>query len=473
METGTVTPYAPFIVEVVGDVERPRAALPAVDAYGHLPGSRKPLAGFWYLLDGALRGDAHFVDLVRRHGKVFRYALGPIPCVAVADPDLAMRIARNEDGVWSSAIAWRAFFDGINPRSATLDMPGSFDFAHHRDARRLLAPAFSPAAVARYTELALPIFERVVGTWIGRGRVDAKVGIRRLFALVAGRIFLGVEDDRRAELFDEALAAYWRAPTAVVKDPRLSPTWRRGISAYAKLFDSLRPEVERRRALGGDDLFSRLCATAGEIEWMDDDTLVRLFLGVMTAAFDTTSLAVTSLAHLLATHPDVQERLRDEARTVAPGRPTAEDTRRMELADRAFKETLRLYPVAPYFPRRALVDVDLGGHRIPAGSMVVVLVAAMMKDGSIYTRPEAFDPDRFAPERAEDRRHRGAYLPFGGGAHACLGAQLSTIEAKAFWHVLLTRARFRLERPYEGVHRMTPLGCVSGDVALRFEPLSR
>jgi cytochrome P450 len=62
-------------------------------------------------------------------------------------------------------------------------------------------------------------------------------------------------------------------------------------------------------------------------------------------------------------------------------------------------------------------------------------------------------------------------MPFGGGAHVCVGNLLSLLEATVFFHQLLCRGRFRLKKPYEARHQMTPLGCVSGKVELIFEPL--
>jgi cytochrome P450 len=105
-------------------------------------------------------------------------------------------------------------------------------------------------------------------------------------------------------------------------------------------------------------------------------------------------------------------------------------------------------------------------HRLPAGAFVLAMIAPVMNHPRWWTSPETFDPERLSNERTEDKKHRGAFLPFGAGAHACIGAQLSTLEAKAFWHTLLARAVIRLTRPCRGVHQITPLGVVSGDVHL-------
>jgi cytochrome P450 len=189
----------------------------------------------------------------------------------------------------------------------------------------------------------------------------------------------------------------------------------------------------------------------------------------MAAAFDTTSATVTSMAYALATHPEWQDKLAAEARAL-PERIGTDELKKLELCDRAWRETLRRYPVAANLPRRPLRDVELAGHRIPAGAMVLVMTSPLHLDPEVWTNPTEFDPDRFSPERAEDKRRRGSYLPFGNGAHACIGAQLSTMEAKAFWFSFLRRARIRLARSYKARHQFRPVGTVSGDVDLIVEP---
>jgi cytochrome P450 len=177
------------------------------------------------------------------------------------------------------------------------------------------------------------------------------------------------------------------------------------------------------------------------------------------------------MAYLLARHPEWQDRLRAEAQRVGSERLQLEDTKRMEETDWVWKETLRLYPVASDVPRMALRDVEVGGHRIPAGALALALIGPAMHDPNYWTEPSKFDPERFSPARAEDKRAKGIYLPFGAGAHACIGAQLATAEVKAFWHTLLRRCRIRLASDRAVHHEYRPIGIVSGQVELILEPL--
>jgi cytochrome P450 len=456
---------ADFIIAQVGDVGRPRGPLPPTRELGHLPGAVGLRAGVSNLLGWLRSGNEHLLAQSLRYGSVYRHQVVNTPVVCVTDPELMAQLARNEDRAWSAALGWRPFFERVID-ATTIDMPGMLDFEPHKDIRRLLQPAFGGAALDSYTQIAVDMFAPAIARWQEQGTVSFKREVRRLFARVAGRIFMGVDDPAQAAMLDRAMADLWRAPTALIPSVRLSPSLRRGRRAFHELYAAFLPRVAAARRSAGTDLFSRMCRASSEVAWLDDAALVRLFIGVMVAAFDTTSMAVTSMAYLLAKHPDWQDRLRREARKEAADITRRDQVKRLVDHELVWKETLRLFPVAPDLPRRALRDVDLVGYRIPAGTLVLVMIGPALRDPRWWTDPSRFDPERFAPDRAEDKRHRGAYMPFGAGAHACIGAQLSALEAMTFWHTVVSRCQIRLARPYEARHIYGPLGVVSGPVDL-------
>lgn len=457
----------PGIARVVGDVCRPERGYDPVPSTKHIPGKEGFLAGVANLMGWMRHGHAHLQAQARRYGSVYRSQLGNHRFVFVSDPELAGRVLRNQDKVWSTALGWLVQFGGIV--DGPMDSPVTLDFGPHRDVRRLLQPAFRAGALEGYVADAAPIFEAAVQRWAADGRVAFKPAARELFAQVSTKVFMGVDDPGEATRLDKAMSDFWAGGLALSKNEWLSPTWRRARRAYRELFEHFRAQVDDRRKSEAPDLFSRLCRTNEAVDWLDDDALVRLFLAVMTAAFDTTSAAVTNMAYLLATHPDQQERLRVEAQAVATRRATYADVKQLEQHDLTWKETLRYFPVAPSVPRQALRDTTLGVHHIPAGTVVSVVLSAALRDPSCWTDPDRFDPERFSPERAEGKKSRGAFMPFGAGAHSCIGAQLSALEAKAFWHAFSSRARFRLAQPYQARHEFTPLGMVSGNVELIVE----
>ena len=116
------------------------------------------------------------------------------------------------------------------------------------------------------------------------------------------------------------------------------------------------------------------------------------------------------------------------------------------------KETLRRYPPLPVIPRVALRDFEWAGFRVPAGAMVVVSPIHTHHMAEWWPEPSRFDPERFTPARAEDEKHTHAWVPFGGGAHLCIGYRFAEVQVKSIMHQLLLRYRWSRARglPHAG-----------------------
>lgn len=459
----------PAILRAVGDVGRPERAYDNLPSLSHVPGEDGLLTGLMNLWGWMRHGQAHLQAQAKRLGPIYRMQLGPFKAVAVADPDLGGQILRNADGTWSAALGWLVQIGGIS--DGPMDAPTTLDFGPHRDVRRLLQPAFKADALASYVATANRHFASATERWLANGEVKFKPEARRMFAGVSAEVFLGINDPDEATKLDKAMTDFWRGALALIKNESLSPAWRAARRQYRGLIEHFGEQVETRRASGGVDLFTRLCQTNEKVAWLDDEGLVRVLVGVMAAAFDTTSAAVTSMAYLLATHPDWQERLRAEVNELGVDAVDYDHTKDLEQLDWVWKETLRFYPVAPSVGRIALRDVKVGGYDIPAGGFISVVLSIVFRDSAHWKDPDRFDPERFAPPRSEGVHNKGVFLPFGGGHHACIGSQLAGLEAKAFWYQFLRKARVRLAHPYEARHEYRPLGMVSGDVSLVVEPL--
>jgi cytochrome P450 len=105
-------------------------------------------------------------------------------------------------------------------------------------------------------------------------------------------------------------------------------------------------------------------------------------------------------------------------------------------------ESMRLYPPGWAFTRTPVADDELGGHVVPAGSVVVISSYANQRNPRFWRRPERFDPDRFAPgQSSPDPYH---YFPFGVGPHTCIGKHLALIEARIAMAMLVRRYRLKL-----------------------------
>jgi cytochrome P450 len=182
---------------------------------------------------------------------------------------------------------------------------------------------------------------------------------------------------------------------------------------------------------GGTDLLSRLLRARDGDALLSDDEVREQVLVFLLAGHETTSTALTFALHLLGRHPDVQDAVRAEVRdVVGEGRPTASATASLPLTTAVLRETMRLYPSAPFISRLAVADDEVLGHRIEAGTTVVLAPWTIHRHPDFWDDPMSFDPSRFAPDaEAAARRHRYAWMPFGGGPRACIGQHFSMVEA--------------------------------------------
>ena len=235
---------------------------------------------------------------------------------------------------------------------------------------------------------------------------------------------------------DELAAAF-----GLVRRPLPLTKMGRGIRSRRRLSARLASLVAERRERGGEDFFSRMCVAEDEDgrTWSDEE-IVDHFNFLLMAAHDTTSTAIAAMVWGLAEHPEWQDRVAAEVAGVEGPLDEAALTG-MTLTERVFKEALRLVPPVPFIPRRALRAFEWRGVQVPAGASVSVVPGLVMLSPEHWSEPHAFDPDRFSPNRAEDRSHRFAWAPFGGGAHKCIGLHFSTMQTKAFTHSLLRRYR--------------------------------
>ncbi|ALG08198.1 cytochrome P450 [Kibdelosporangium phytohabitans] len=100
---------------------------------------------------------------------------------------------------------------------------------------------------------------------------------------------------------------------------------------------------------------------------------------------------------------------------------------RLTYTNRVITETLRLYPPVWFSTRATSTDTELGGHPIPAGSMVIFSPYQVHHEPRVYHDPYRFDPDRWEPDHAK-ATPRTTWIPFGAGARKCIGANVGIAE---------------------------------------------
>jgi cytochrome P450 len=276
---------------------------------------------------------------------------------------------------------------------------------------------------------------------LGRTLLDADLG---RFSTVGGD-FAAVQDQAMFEL-----ATLGAVPT-MLPLPR-QVRFRRARARLQTVVD----ELVRERVGGagnGDDVLSRLIVSAAE----EPDRKVgrqRLrdeLVTVLLAGHETTASTLSWTLHLLDRHPEVAERLRDEARRVLGDRtPGYGDLAELRYTANVLSEVMRIYPPVWILPRKALDADVVGGYRVPPRADVLICPYTLHRHPAYWRRPECFDPDRFDPAGAAGRP-RYAYIPFGAGPRFCVGNHLGMMEATLVIAVLMRELRLSTVAGHEVV----------------------
>jgi cytochrome P450 len=371
-----------------------------------------------------------FPALRERYGDVFRLSFPGFPRgVAVARPDLIDAVYSDGE-TFPAGPANRMVFGFLDGERALVCLDGQ----EHRDVRRALGPLGSWSR--RHSELVDAAFEEEVARWpLGRA-VSVRPRVAPVVLDVVMRSSLGAGAREHPELAS-AIETVARRARPLLPAPALrrdlgplSP-YGRFLRARQRLVDLLQPLVDRPPA--GDHALA----------WLGEQRVhepVDHLLNLLMAGIETTSASTAWAFERLAAHPAAMRRARE-------GDP--------DYLDAVVRETLRLRPPFPHVWRMAARDTQLDGVPLAAGSIVMVAISAVHVRADLFDEPLAFRPERHlgAPLRG--------WMPFGGGARACLGATLARHITRAALAAALRRATIepagRPERPVQWGGSVLPL----------------
>ncbi len=419
---------------------------PALDDLAHIPGDDGlPIVGntFRMLADPP----AFIRKMVADHGRVYRNRAFGGRVVSLIGADANELVLFDRQKIFSSEQGWGPILDKLFPRGLML-----MDFDHHRVDRRALSIAFKPGPMGHYTgALNRGIAERVE-QW-SNSTVDFYPAIKQLTLDLAADSFIGIAWGSEADRINTAFVDMVQASVAPVRSPLPFTQMRRGVKGREFLVEFFAKETAKRREEGGgQDMFSQFAnATRDDGELLPVDEVVDHMNFLMMAAHDTITSSATSLIWLLAKNPAWQDNLRDEIISVTGG-PDGDGHARdvkydelgqLDMVEMAFKEALRIVPPVPSIPRRALETFEFGGYEIPAGTPVGVNPHFVHHDEEHWDNPEMFDPLRFLPDKIKER-HKYAWVPFGGGAHMCLGLHFAYMQVKVLMAQILQRYRIEM-----------------------------
>jgi cytochrome P450 len=283
--------------------------------------------------------------------------------------------------------------------------PISSDPPVHTWARRLLLPAFGPTAIENMTPITTALAHSLIDEHFSDGRGDAAADYARHIPVRIIAQMLGVPVD------DEDQFTGWVVRTLQNGFQNIDGA----MDAIGEMTMYFVHAVAERRAMEPgtrpDDIITLLIEAEIDEPISDQHLLGTCFL-LLVAGIDTTWSNISSALLHLATHPQDQQRLRDEP----------------ELMPVAVEEFLRFYsPVT--MARYVTEDTEFNGCPMKEGDKILMAFPAGNHD------PEMFeDADRFVIDRERNR-----HFAFGSGIHRCLGSNLARMEIKVAIETFLER----------------------------------
>lgn len=431
----------------------------------------------------AVKGDqglpllGHTLDYIRFGSDLGRerYArLGPVSwmgafgtqVVVVAGPAATQAVLANKEKAFSQD-GWTFLIDAFFHRGLML-----LSFGEHLAHRRIMQEAFVRGRLAGYVDQVAPRARAGVTSWPTEQPVRLYPLLKELTLDIATDVFMGGRGGGDTRAVNDAFVATVRAASSIVRIPLPGTRFRAGVKGRKVLENYFFEHLPAARSGTGDDLFAGLCqARTADGESFSDRDVVNHMIFLMMAAHDTSTITTAAVTYLLAKHPEWQDLARQESLGLGEGPLDIDALERLSTLDLVIKESLRLVAPVPLVMRKTVKPAEIEGHFIPTDTLVAVAPAVNHFDPTIWTNPDDFDPGRFEPGRAEDKSHRNAWIPFGGGAHKCIGMHFGILEVKAILHEILRTHRWTVADDYQVRWDNTSLPVPVDGLPVQFHPL--
>lgn len=392
------------------------------------------------------------------YGDAVKVGIGPKTLYFFNHPDTAKHVLADNAANYDKGIGYqeakRALGDGLLTSSGEL----------WKTQRRTIQPVFQNKRIAGKAGIVAQEAAQLVArlrAHAGGGPVDVlhemtgfTLGVLGTTLLDAdlggfdsiGESFEAVQDQAMFEMETMGLVPQW-LPL------RGQRRFRRARKDLQGIVNQLVAERKANPRPDGDDVLTRLIQSTAEeadprvgARRMRDELITLLLAG-----HETTASTLGWSLHMLDEHPEVAERLHAEAVAVLGDRlPTYADLGKLRYTAMVLHETIRLFPPVWILTRRALAEDEVGGYRVPGGSDVMVCPYTLHRHPSFWDRPEVYDPERFDPDKQNDRP-RYAYLPFGAGPRFCVGNHLGLMEATFVLAMIARELRLAKVPGYEVV----------------------
>lgn len=310
--------------------------------------------------------------------------------------------------------------------------------------RSVLQPEFVGANLGEYADIAAETVTDMLSAWPESGRLDLHEELSLLtMRVITQSLFSRDTDADTGRDVHDAMGQLSAEFQPDARDVLLPEAFQSGPSEAFEAADARIEAVatefvewHRRQDDPPEDMITALIeAEADPSVELSENELVDEAVLFMTGGQETTALTITYAFHWLTEHPEMRQRVAEEAEAVLGGdAPDWHDLSELTDTERVVRETLRLTPAVWNITREAREATELAGTRLDDEDLLLLSPYAHHRDSRVWDDPLAFRPDRWDGEAS---RSNDAYFPFGSGPRVCIGKQIALTEAQfTLAHVL-------------------------------------
>lgn len=423
-----------------------------------------PLLG--YTLDFLKDPLALSEKLYRRNGNIVRTRMVN-EVILMYGPEANQFVLQNTDHQFSSEWGWWYHLHRVFPNNVMM-MDGDL----HWFQRKLMAHAFKKPQLVEYLNRMNPEIKAGLTKFPTGRNVLMFPAIKKLTLDMGAKIFMGTDVGPQADQLNHDFLVTVDAAMAIIRDPIPGTLMARGVKARQRLEDYFYGMIAQKRATQTPDFFSQFCHAEDESgQRFTDKQIVDHMIFLMMAAHDTTTSTLTTMIYALGKDQEWQDRLREKSMALGDDFLEFDQLAGLNEHEWCMNEALRMYPPLTSMPRGVAKDCEFQGHKLYRGELVGISPILTHYLPEYWNNPYRFEPERFGPGRAEQKKNFFQFIPFGGGHHTCLGQHFAGVQVKAMMHQMLRHYRWSVPKDYTIPYQLVPIVKPKDDLPVTFEKL--
>ena len=398
----------------------------------------------------AMRQDlgAFFLRQYKQLGSIFRARAFKQEFVVLAGAQANTFVSQQGAEIFRSPKVWKELGHELGNPYGILAIDGE----PHTQLRKVLKPAYS----ANHFLSDIPLMTEIAQNVLNRFQVGEEVSVLHLFRLIIteqlGRALAnhapGENLQHTITTIRIAIKVYLtrQMPAFMLKSPSYQRAKRHFLQMGHEIVAEHRATTREKKDLV-DDILAASQKPDFQTLLGSEEQIVFTALGPFIAGVDTVANESTFMLYELLNHPDILAQCVAEAdQFFSQGLPTAEQIRAHGVLRRAMMETIRLHPISVGIKSTATRDFAFAGHRVKKEQDIVTATTVSHFQPELFPNPYVFDIERYSEERREHKQ-RGAYMPFGIGAHSCLGTSIAEAMIPLLMATLLHTVRLKRVHP--------------------------